>query len=262
MLNLVLPMKKKDAQKYFDKQYESMRSCLDGFLQNRDQEELHRFRVQVKKLRAFMVLQPGKKSGKQLKPIVQIFKKAGEIRNIFLNVQLVLEHAENNDAFILQQRHEMDALIASFKLNGIAFMEVVDGSRNTSLNSIDSVADLHINMFYQQQLHHIDTVFRHIIFNDELHHCRKLLKQLTYNYKLVQPWLMVKLNEDYLEEIQTAIGDWHDNILATDLFKDNVKIVEVLKRQSEELKKKIIELAADFFERATTSVEMGLEQLD
>jgi CHAD domain-containing protein len=49
-------MKKREERKYFDKEWKGMRDSLKAFLKEECQEDLHRFRVQIKKLRAFLIL--------------------------------------------------------------------------------------------------------------------------------------------------------------------------------------------------------------
>jgi CHAD domain-containing protein len=88
-------MKIKQEVKYIDREWEQMRARLKAFLETGDQEELHKFRVQTKKLRAMLMLfeKTSKEHGllKHFKPVRKIFKHAGNIRNAHVN----LEQARN-----------------------------------------------------------------------------------------------------------------------------------------------------------------------
>jgi CHAD domain-containing protein len=70
-------MKKKEEAKYLEKEWIEMNIHLKSFLKTGDQEALHRFRVQIKKLRAMLSLfedaskQPGLLKG--FKPVRKIF---------------------------------------------------------------------------------------------------------------------------------------------------------------------------------------------
>ena len=49
-------MKKKEEAKYLDNEWKEMYTHLKAFLETGDQEELHQFRVQIKKLNALLNL--------------------------------------------------------------------------------------------------------------------------------------------------------------------------------------------------------------
>src|ERR1700744_4513810 len=95
-------MKRKEEQQYVDKHWKTLKQGLKDYLLTGDQEALHEFRVEVKKIRAFLVLQPNIK-GKDFKPVKSIFKHAGDIRNIYLNLELGHLHHIDDEAFVLQQ---------------------------------------------------------------------------------------------------------------------------------------------------------------
>ena len=49
-------MKVKEEVKYFGKEWADMRLALKSFLKTGEQDDLHTFRVQVKKLSGFLIL--------------------------------------------------------------------------------------------------------------------------------------------------------------------------------------------------------------
>lgn len=255
-------MKRKEEQKYVDKHWKPMKSNLKYYLSAGDQEALHDFRVEIKKLRAFLMLQPNGKAAKDFKPIKKIFKYAGDIRNIYLNLRLGQLHKVDDEAFILQQHLSLEQAINDFKLNGDKYIKAVKDSYNSLSSHIEPVPDLHINLFYENQLQQIADTLSAIKFDDTLHHCRKLIKELMYSYKLFAPVLRLQLNEAYLDEIQTAIGNWHDNTLAIELFKDYKTATASLKKDETKLKRAIGKLAKDFFYKATTATGLAIEQID
>jgi CHAD domain-containing protein len=98
-----------------------------------------------------------------------------------------------------------------------------------------------------------------------LHQCRSGIKVLIYNYQLTAPALETAFNEDYLQDIQTAIGDWHDNILAKELFtrfalNDKAVLAKINKRHLK-LERNIKKLVNDFYNQATIVTELPVEQL-
>src|SRR3954451_5382965 len=89
-------MKKKDAYKHLNKLWKKMQQEFKEFTRSQDPEKLHRFRVQVKKIRSFLTLLENDRKNKQLlkqfKPVKKIFKTAGIIRDASLHVKQAKEH--------------------------------------------------------------------------------------------------------------------------------------------------------------------------
>ena len=85
-------MKKKEESKHLGKEWEEMSIHLNSFLETGDQEELHRFRVQVKKIRAMLSLIEDASGEhaflKNFKPVKKVFKYAGNIRDAHTTLQL------------------------------------------------------------------------------------------------------------------------------------------------------------------------------
>lgn len=262
-------MKKKEERKYFEKEWKEMQTSLKSYLKKEQQEDLHKFRVQVKKLRAFLILSGSTDHGpdliKHFKPVRKIFKKAGEIRNAYMNQELGKMHQVASDEFMHNQRQLQVTASREFKLHHAKYLEEIKDVHKTIKGEIKPVSDVHINLFYQSQLQQIAGSFTDIKFNDQLHTNRKQVKILIYNHKLAHKALNVGFNENYLEQVQTAIGDWHDHVLAMELFAGdgakNKAAFNNLKKPDTKLKKHIIGLTKDFYNQATTAVEVPVEQL-
>jgi hypothetical protein len=63
------------------------------------------------------------------------------------------------------------------------------------------------------------------------------------------------VNETYLEKVQTAIGDWHDNLLAGFNFPG-------LHQKTRGLYEAVKSVTANFYQQATTPVDIPLMQID
>src|ERR1700712_2811207 len=89
-------MTKKEAYEHLDKLWKKMQHHFKDFTRSEDPEKLHRFRVQVKKIRSFLTLLESDKKNKhllkQFKPVKKIFKSAGIIRDAFLHNKQAKEH--------------------------------------------------------------------------------------------------------------------------------------------------------------------------
>jgi len=242
-----------------------MKSSLLAFFEKEDQEDLHRFRVQVKKLRAFLILSDS--TGHQpnlalyFKPVKKIFKEAGEIRNAFINQELAKEHQTGDNAFISSQCQLQIDATAKFRSNRARHLEKIKDTHSTIKEKIRSISDLHIGLFYQKVLQQISGTLANLKFNEDLHGCRTQVKNLAYNHKLVHSALAIGFNADYMHRVQTLIGDWHDNALLIQLYSGDKAMAASLKKQHTKLKRAITLLTKDFFNQATTVVELPVEQL-
>ncbi|MDR6945116.1 CHAD domain-containing protein [Mucilaginibacter pocheonensis] len=262
-------MKKKEERKYFDKEWKEMKTSLESYLKREQQEDLHKFRVQVKKIRAFLILSDSAGHHpdliKHFKPVRKIFKKAGEIRNAYMNQKLGKIHQIASDEFMHNQHQLQVTANEKFKLHHAEYLEDIKEAHKNIREKIKPVSDVHINLFYQHQLQQIADSLAQLKFNDQLHTNRKQVKILIYNHKIAHKVLNTGFNENYLEQVQTAIGDWHDHVLAMELFADdNVKnkaAFNNLKQPDKRLREHISGLTADFYNQATTAVEVPVEQL-
>jgi CHAD domain-containing protein len=262
-------MKKKEEKEYFNKEWKEMKAAVKAYLETGSQDDLHTFRVQVKKLRAFLILMDSAGGKRQLEkdfnPVRKVFKKAGEIRNAHINLKLAKEYGINNDDFVLGQDRLMEEAANEFRLKGEKYIEKVKAAHKLIEDEIKPMSDLHINQYYTNQLRGIGNTLSRLQFDDSLHQCRSGIKVLIYNYQLTAPVLETAFNEDYLQDIQTAIGDWHDNILAKELFtrfalNDKAVLAKINKRHLK-LERNIKKLVNDFYNQATIVTELPVEQL-
>ncbi|MDB5128674.1 CHAD domain-containing protein [Mucilaginibacter sp.] len=263
-------MKKKDQLSYFRHEWAKLKADLKTFDKKGKQEALHRFRVQVKKLRAFLVLADSgenvHKLEKQLKPVRKIFKAGGVIRNAYMTLELSKEYQQRPSAFMRGQRRLMKESAALFRSASAKHLARVRQTRRRLKKAVPRFSNVHISMYYQQQLEEIALCLKPRRSEASLHDCRKQIKMLIYNYPLVKPVLSLAFNEVYLEQVQTAIGDWHDKQVAIELFSSEevgaAPVAESLKKEQTQLKTKIRGLVKDFYNRATTVVDLPLNQID
>jgi len=246
-----------------------MKAYLKSWLKKEQQEDLHRFRVQVKKLLAFLILTDSAGEHRKLinrfKAVKNIFKQAGVIRNAYMNRELAEAQQIHDAAFMNNQFQLQVKASQKFKSKKAGFFRKIKGSYQTLKRKIAPISDLHIDLYYETQLKQIAFILAEPQFDERLHQCRKQAKNLIYNHKLIQRAPGSGFNTAYLEQVQTTIGDWHDHVLAIKLFSNNAAndraAVTRLKRRETKLKQDIIALTEDFYNRATTVVSIQVEQL-
>jgi CHAD domain-containing protein len=257
-------MKKKEEARFLDKEWHAMNLHLKAFRASGDQEELHRLRVQIKKLRAMLSLfeDASGKPGllRDFKPVKKIFKQAGIIREAHINLQLSERYQLKNDAFESGQQKIMEEGTSEFKQSGKKFIRNLKESYGNLKKQLPRVHNSSIAEYYKKQLQEIAVNFTVLGFNEEMHTNRKLIKILVYNHQLAESALngSVVFNSDYLDKLQNAIGEWHDNLVAAELFStpelNDIPVVAKINRKNAGVKRKITTLADDFFKKATTAV--------
>src|SRR5690606_1509252 len=112
-----------------------------------------------------------------------------------------------------------------------------------------------IASFYKKELDKILLALAKMEFNEEMHDCRKRIKNLIYNKDIAEKSLPdLRIDVDYLDQIQNAIGEWHDAVLALKIFtndSENEASLNKLKKQVSELENKIISLSQNFWYKVT-----------
>lgn len=255
-------MKKKEEAKHLDKEWKAMGTHLANFLETGDQEALHKFRVQIKKLRAMLSLfegtsdQPGLL--KSFKPVRKIFKHAGTVRDAYMNLQLGEMYAIKNDAFSLSQQRIIDEGTVEFRQNGKKFIKDIKQAYKLLKKQLPGVENHAVAGYYKKQLRAIATNLAVSGFTEDMHTNRKLIKILVYNHKLAEKALngTVPFNAPYLDKLQEAIGKWHDNLVAVQLFSspelNDKPVVNKINRKNASIKRSITALAQDFMKKAAT----------
>ncbi|MDP9046757.1 MAG: CHAD domain-containing protein [Bacteroidota bacterium] len=255
-------MKKKEEAKYLDKEWQEMIVHLAGFLESGDQEELHQFRVQVKKLRAMLYLfeHTSRQYGllKKFKPVRKIFKHAGQIRDAYTNLQLSSRYELKNEAFEASQQKIIEEEINAFRENAKKYIKSINNAYKQIKKQLPHIDNSLIVEFYKKQLEQVAASLELLKFNEEMHNNRKLIKILMYNRKLADKSLdgLLTFNAAYFDQLQTNLGDWHDNVVAAELFAsrevNDKPVAALIRKKNNTIKRRIRALSVDFMTKATT----------
>ncbi len=255
-------MKKEAELKYFDKEWTDMKKNLKAFLETNDQEHIHKFRVQVKKLRALLILlsHTSKQAAllESFKPVRKIFKKAGIIREAFINLQVAKKYNMDDEAFITEEQEKIITGTTDFKTKGKFYLKKVKKSYKKILHQLMPVPDKDIEAYYNKQLHEIAVNMIVSGFSQDMHNNRKLIKILLYNYKLTCNTLnnSLSININYMDKLQEAIGNWHDNLVTAELLAshelEHKKVITNINRKNAGVKRNITQMADDFLTKATS----------
>jgi len=260
-------MKKKKEKIYFNDQWDEMTAHLKKFIENGEQEELHLFRVQVKKLRAMLELLDANSAKHPLqrdfKPVRKIFKRCGEIRNAFINLQYGQRFQFKNEDFFMNHLYEIEKGTDEVKELGKQYLKAIKSAHDDIGDDLQHIGNKDIVEFYKTRLYNIGSFLENLQFNEELHATRRQIKTLMYNRKIAYDALDGKLqiSNDYLDKLQTLIGNWHDNVLALELFSSagfhSKAVITKIKSQNTKLKRSITSLAHDFERKAVLTQQLS-----
>jgi CHAD domain-containing protein len=255
-------MKKKEELKYLDREWKEMNAYLNAFLETGDQEALHQFRVQIKKLKAMLVLigETSKKHSllKVFRPVRKIFKYAGNIRDAHTNLGLSARYQLHNEAFETGQQKIIEDGTSEFRQNKKKFARSIKHTFKQLKKKMPKVGDNAVAEYYKNQLEEISVNLIVSGFTEDMHTNRKLIKILVYNHELAGKALdgSLNFNTEYLDELQHQIGKWHDNLIAAQLFStpelDDKPAVAKINRKNAGVKRSISAIAEDFLSKATT----------
>lgn len=262
-------MKKKEEIKQLDKLWKNMKKQVKAFLESGDQEALHQFRIQVKKLKAMLTLyalEPDNQALlKHFKPVKKVFKKAGDVRNAYINLKLGEKYQLDDPKFSNVQQENMNVATNEFKKKGSKYLKTIRKTHILLQNEIARLRNKTIRRLYQDKLVEIDTFFTNIKFNDELHNARKNIKLLMYNRQIAANAIQdkLKINYTYLDKLQSSIGEWHDHNLTIEVLSDTGKAedraIKEIKNSNAALEKTILEQSNNFKQKVEAAEDEPIE---
>jgi CHAD domain-containing protein len=207
-------MVKKSRQKYYlAKRNRQWQKELKAYCDRGDEEALHRLRVSLKKIRAiasFMTACSGRNVRKDIRPIKKIFRRAGMIRDAGNQLKLLENFHPVPEAYIRSQHHIQATAAAKFIDHIKQYRR--DGRKATRrlFAHVYPIKPSCVHEWYARQLINISVLLN--ASGKELHKARKLIKELLYVFGVLPDGLKapLRLNTNYLNELEKTIGDWHD----------------------------------------------------
>ncbi len=246
-------MNTQKQKKHLDKLWKKMQKRFQSFLHTGHGEQLHQFRIQVKKIKSFLVLLEADKKNHRLlaefKPVRKIFKSAGVVRDAVLHRNVANEQGIPLEAFYQKEEKAMQQERDKLMDKGKAHLRKMKNVKKKLHKQLHSVSGGDMKTFFQNQ---IDTTYRLLgrhNFTERLHNGRKALKHLLYNQQAAQQALgKWGINFTYIDELQETLGQWHDNKVTLDFFsgKPGVKIIDGLETKNKALQQAVIQKSEGF----------------
>ncbi|MBC7777539.1 MAG: CHAD domain-containing protein [Phycisphaerae bacterium] len=216
-------LKKKRQKKKFKTIGKSMVTHLSDFFGTKNAESLHHFRIQVKKIKALLFfLQDEKSKTEGLSSLRSIFKHAGQIRAAQINLGLLKAYHVNDVSYKVELEHIERDEIERFFAKRNAYTRIVKLAGKVLSKKFQNVGDKHLVRLYRKQLKKLSRFFNQPGEPiEKWHETRKKIKNLLYLYRILPKSLVHKLhlNDAYLDQLQEAIGKWHDIVLILELLK-------------------------------------------
>ena len=187
---------------------------LTLFCASQHPDELHRLRLEVKRVEACVFLLHAYDSHDDIlllfEPVRRIFKQTGVIRNAQINLRLANSNKIVDDAFEREQREVLAYHTNLFLAK--SHIAAIKLARKELSKRISPIPNRFILRFFKKQLVAISNILDSEWGIAEVHLCRKRIKQLWYIHDMLGKPLRrrIRLNVKYLELLQDTIGNLHD----------------------------------------------------
>ncbi len=205
---------------YFLKKCSNITDSLSRFCESRDHEEIHKLRVEFKKIRALvsLVKECNKNSmiPREFESAKIVYRRAGVVRDAFIAHQqqsVIMEDVSSKDNIFLT--HASDDFCMKEQLH----LSVLNDWKMSVSEQFQNVSNVCVISYYRKWLSYLSEKFLSIE-EEDLHECRKVIKRLMYLYPLMSEPIRqsLRINVSYLDTLQEEIGKWHDTIIAREHY--------------------------------------------
>jgi CHAD domain-containing protein len=241
--------------KFISKQCHEIRHQVRVFCTTRDGEALHHLRVEVKKLRAALVLIRSGAPAHHLhtKGIKELYTAAGAIRTAQINLKILQQLGVDNKAFATEQQRIIEEGSLAFCLAANQYRQDVHSAQEHLEAGAADIKPQKVKELFDNRIRKLSLFFSAASLDTvALHDTRKETKDLLYIHTLLPPALAASLhiNKEYLDKLQHSLGSWHDNTVVLSLLQDfgntDPPLLKKLHRADDDLLKEIIELTIGF----------------
>ena|ERR1051326_2231584 len=194
----------------------SIRKHLEEYPGKKNPEQVHRLRVDIKKLRAvFSFLNKTRHKRFHKKALKGLFDKAGTLRELQLNMQFLnkFSHSEN---FLTSLKLKEERLSTQF-INEIPRHIKTVENLEIHIHVAEIPSKKELKNYFKKQINKAEG----FLHEKDLHHFRMRLKRMMYVYNMLPKELQkpVSLNKGYINKLQKLAGSWHDSSRAAVFFR-------------------------------------------
>ena len=254
-------LSRKKQKNYLTKRERDLLVQLRAYSESGDADALHRLRLDVKKVKAFVQMVKAcsdkKISGgisKDLGLLKKMFRQAGKVRDADNTIKLLEQLHSVPAAFTAEQDDLRVSAADEFRQQVEKYRKKGKKAGRRLLEDVNAIRTGCIRDWYGGQLIRIGVLLT--ASGDEFHEARKKIKELLYVEKFLPSGLVeeLRLDDDYLDKLQEVIGQWHDMAVIVAAYAgregaDSQSMVdECAKRE-----RRVREMAGDFYLRAHLS---------
>jgi CHAD domain-containing protein len=167
---------------------------LTAFITDQNPESLHRLRLDIKKIKGLFsfaeYMNKEKYDAAKLKPL---FRKAGEIREMHINIHLLSSAPQPPKRLITQLKKEEDILKQQFIENGLGYIKLVKGFKGGICFPEIRWRKERIINFFEKEQKKTNKILQNID-REGLHEYRKKLKKMVYIYNALPKRIQHKID--------------------------------------------------------------------
>lgn len=216
-------LSKNRQQDYFRLRWENFMIHFERFAKRTNAEDLHRMRVELKKIKALIFLDEyahGKKHSRLNKLIRKIFQKGGRIREAQINTQLFRSMKAGNRKYFSEQRTFIADEAKSFVKTVSRNADELVKQNAAVYRKFAVIPDASLNKITKKLLKEIKDAFLPRPKIKQLHESRKQIKRLVYLHGMLseKESASFPVNIDQLRKVEEETGKWHDAVIAKQLL--------------------------------------------
>ena len=195
---------------------------LLAYIQDMEGEQLHRLRVEIKKIKAILsFINTTNQEHYNINRLKPLFHKSGEIREIQINVHLLSTLPQTDAKQIIQLEEKGAALCEEFKNMVPLYLKVIKSFRKKVSLPAELAGEKRIRKYFKNKL---IKAKRNLQEEDRvsLHLFRTRIKEIIYVRDALPKKMqrLIIINKPYISRLQEKAGDWHDTFAAISWLSD------------------------------------------
>ncbi len=212
-------MKKSRLNNFVIDRLKSVEENIYDYKKTNNPKNLHHLRVDIKKIKtiySFARKVHGIK--RDALPLQPLFQKAGKIRELEINIQLLHGMPKPPKKWVDRLKTEKEMLILQFHKSSLNYLRSVKAHRKKISFPEKMTDEKALRKYFKKEKRNVDKLVPHL--RKKMHGYRKKIKKLIYLYEALPSKLRKKTewNEKRMEERQKKLGDWHDTYSAIDFI--------------------------------------------
>lgn len=208
-------MKQKIITSVIKERFTTIREYIGHMLLNFEEEAVHDFRTEIKKLRAFLRLLNTAHNNKLSisKKIKVYYWYAGNIRNLQLHLKSIKEwEGDKPNVYLANTKKQVESLQRA--LRSLHSPSNFDDPKKMIHNWKAKPAKPLVKKFVYQKVDEFNRLLAQIKQDETLHAIRKLLKDLLYNWKYIKEYTSLLLaaisTKKQIGKLTEVLGEFCD----------------------------------------------------